>query len=167
MASTYPVTLDSLPTTHSDATNEVIHAATDNDQSDAINHIEIELGVIPKGVYASVAARLARLEYIEFNDVNASSYTCILADATRCVNMIFGPGTSTVIIPNSANVNYQRGTVILIRQAAAAGQVTVQGASGVTLHEVNNSFQTQGPNAWLQAIKNNTGNDWDITGATA
>jgi hypothetical protein len=59
MASLYPGALDSLSTTHSDGTSELIHAATVNDNADAINKIEAELGINPAGVYVDVATRLA------------------------------------------------------------------------------------------------------------
>lgn len=59
MASTYPTTLDALVTTRADtdatATN---HVADHNNANDAINKIETELGVLPKGTFTSVATRL-------------------------------------------------------------------------------------------------------------
>lgn len=59
MSSTYPTTLDSLVTTRADsdatATN---HVADHNDANDAINKIEAELGVLPKGTFSNVVGRL-------------------------------------------------------------------------------------------------------------
>jgi hypothetical protein len=63
MASSYPSGLDSFSTSHTDNTGEVIHAATVNDLADAINKIEAELGTLPKGAAASVAAKLNALYY--------------------------------------------------------------------------------------------------------
>ena len=165
MASTYPVALDALPTTHSDTTNEVIHAATDNDQSDAINHIEAELGVIPKDTFTSVAARLAALEFITFNNRNVTTYTLVAGDKTSC-NSFNNSAACVVTVPANATVPFKIGTVIAIRQGAGAGQVTIQGATGVTILEPNNSFKTQAPGAWVYLIKTNT-DTWDLTGATA
>lgn len=62
MASGYPGTLDSLPTTRGDATVSLTtHAEDHNDVNDAVNKIEAELGVNPSGADVTVAARLAAL----------------------------------------------------------------------------------------------------------
>lgn len=55
MASSYPTGLDSLLTNR--ANGQVIQASTDNDQADAINRIEAELGITPSGLNATVAER--------------------------------------------------------------------------------------------------------------
>lgn len=62
MPSTYPTSLDSLSTSHVDSTGEIIHASTINDIADAVDKIEAELGLLPKGTDASVRARLDRLD---------------------------------------------------------------------------------------------------------
>lgn len=59
MASSYPGAKDAFVTSHQDAVNEKILAATINDMADAINKIENELGINPKGGSADVATRLA------------------------------------------------------------------------------------------------------------
>jgi hypothetical protein len=63
MASTYPTTLDALVTTRADAdATATNHVADHNNANDAINKIEAELGLLPKGTFATVRARLdARL----------------------------------------------------------------------------------------------------------
>lgn len=58
--STYPGTLDSFNTSH--VTGEVIAASTDNDQADAINKVEAELGTNPSGSESTVAARFTSVE---------------------------------------------------------------------------------------------------------
>lgn len=57
-SSGYPAAFDAWPTNHLDSNGEVIHAADVNNIADAINKIEIELGLLPKGGFANVAARL-------------------------------------------------------------------------------------------------------------
>lgn len=60
MSSVYPGALDSFATNKTDGTATTgDHAPHHNDLADAINKIEAELGVDPKGTYATVAARLA------------------------------------------------------------------------------------------------------------
>lgn len=56
MASNYPTSLDSLSTNRQNG--QTILAETDNDQADAINKIEGELGTDPSGAYSTVKARL-------------------------------------------------------------------------------------------------------------
>lgn len=59
MASTYPTTLDSLATNKTDATvSSTDHPQHHDDLADAVNKIEAELGVLPKGSFADVATRL-------------------------------------------------------------------------------------------------------------
>lgn len=63
MASSYPNGLDALTTTHQDSVGEVIHATDVNNLADAVNKIEAELGILPKGTFSSVSAKLGALFY--------------------------------------------------------------------------------------------------------
>lgn len=56
MASGYPTSLDTFPVTH--VSGETIIPGTDNDQADAVNKIEAELGINPSGDQSTVKARL-------------------------------------------------------------------------------------------------------------
>jgi hypothetical protein len=56
MASNYPTALDSFPTNRVDG--QTIEPETDNDQADALNKIEAELGTNPSGNFNSVRERL-------------------------------------------------------------------------------------------------------------
>lgn len=58
MPTAYPAGLDTLPTNHVDSIGEIIHAIDVNNLADAVNKVEAELGVLPKGTFASVRARL-------------------------------------------------------------------------------------------------------------
>lgn len=165
MASSYPGAIDSLAINHTDNTSEVIHAQTDNDQSDAINHIETELGVTPKDVYADVATRLSVLELLQFNVKNLTTYTLVLADRSKVLSMI-NAGASTVTIPPSSSVNFPIGTQIMVRQGPAAGTVTIVAGVGVTIESRNSSFSAAGTLAWITLIK--VGADtWDVIGDLA
>lgn len=62
MASSYPGGLDNFSTSHADNVDEIIHASTINDNADAINKIEAELGTNPKGSSADVKTRLANVQ---------------------------------------------------------------------------------------------------------
>lgn len=56
MASAYPSSIDNFVTNH--VVGETILPTTDNDQADALNKIELELGTDPSGASATVKARL-------------------------------------------------------------------------------------------------------------
>lgn len=82
MASAYPAALDSLGTAHANA--ETIVPATDNDQSDAINKIETELGINPSGTFADVAARLQSRQTVR-KSADQTFTTTTLANVTDMV----------------------------------------------------------------------------------
>lgn len=55
----YPSALDNLPTSYADATAAPTqHAAAHNNPNAAINAVEAELGLLPKGSFSTVVARL-------------------------------------------------------------------------------------------------------------
>lgn len=165
MAVLYPNALDALPTGHTDNTNEVVHAATDNDQSDAINQIERELGILPKGSYASVAARLAALEYPVVENHNVIAYSLLKADKNKIKSFI-NAGACVVTVPTQASQAWDLGTVIQLRQGSSAGTVSVVGASGVTVLSRNASLSLAGPVAYATLFY--LGSDtWDLFGDLA
>ena len=73
MASSYPGGLDNFSTSHQDNVDEIIHASTVNDNADAINKIEAELGTDPKGSAVDVKTRIADTETVA-NAAIPSSY---------------------------------------------------------------------------------------------
>jgi hypothetical protein len=83
MASSYPSGLDTFPTNRTDATAMVTtHPADHNNENDAINKIEAELGTDPSGSQATVRARLDLL-----NPAAPSAYTLTGVDADRTINV--------------------------------------------------------------------------------
>jgi len=78
MASLYPGALDALTKNKADATVAATdHPAHHNDLADAVNKIEAELGVLPKGTAASVAARLALLQTATAGSINMKGYGAV------------------------------------------------------------------------------------------
>lgn len=60
MASAYPGGLDTFTTTYVDSTvSATTHKNVHNDENDAINKVEAELGINPSGAYATVALAIA------------------------------------------------------------------------------------------------------------
>lgn len=187
MPSNYPGALDSLPTSHVDNVNEAIHASTMNDDADAINKIELELGINPSGgftdvvtrlnasdaelgtnpggVYTDVTTRLNTLETIVFNTQSGSTYTLVLADASLCVTLT-NATSCTVTVPANANVAFPSGTQIMLRQAVSAGTVTIAAAGGVTVTNPFASLALAGPGAQAILLKIGT-NSWTLNGEVA
>lgn len=76
MATAYPAAIDNFtdPTAGDNLdTAGVVHATLHTNVNDAINAIETELGISPKGVAASVAARLTAIEAAAAGKVNSSA----------------------------------------------------------------------------------------------
>lgn len=81
MASGYPGSLDSLATNKADATTTATdHPNHHNDVADAINKIEAELGVGPKGTFADVAGRLAARSTVRLTADSSGFTTQTLAN---------------------------------------------------------------------------------------
>ena len=165
MASSYPNSLDSLPTSHQDGVQEVIHATDINNLADAVNKIEAELGTTPKGSAASVAARITALERVPIQFKAGTTYTLALADAGTVVAMT-STSAITVTIPPNSSVAFPIGTQILFRQGNPGGVITIAPGTGVTLESRGSIFTTAGNAAWATLIQINT-NLWDLFGDLA
>lgn len=168
MASVYPGSLDSFSTSHADGVSEIIHAATVNDLADAANKIEAELGVNPKGTYATVVARLNALSNgsVPFADYvigksggnttavsptgqaavssNADAGTVIQACITNLGStggsIFIGPGTYTFTTTPQIPVNLTGGMTIL---GAGVGITVIQPASGKRAFDVGRTADYQ------------------------
>jgi hypothetical protein len=137
LASSYPTSLDALPTNHNDGVNEIIHAATIDDIADAINKIEAELGTLPKGSFADVKARLAKPEMFVFSRAGAlvvavGQGRLVLPFAATIVDVRASVGTAPVGAAITLDVN-KNGSTIFVTQAnrpsiAAGANVTASPA---------------------------------------
>jgi len=143
MASSYPGGLDNFSTSHQDDVDEIIHASTVNDNADAINKIEAELGTNPKGSAADVKTRIANTETVA-NAAIPSNYLdtdgTLAADsdtkvATQKATKTYvdaavaggGGGSGSTITANTQTVNY---TLVL---TDAGKVVEMNSASAITL----------------------------------
>jgi hypothetical protein len=162
MASTYPSTLDAFATNRTDATAmATTHAADHNNENDAINKIEAELGINPKDTYATVAARLVGLATLVPATTQAgTTYTLALADAGTVVE--FTAATAVALtVPTNATIAFPIGSIVGILQYGA-GQVTVSGA-GVTFRSSGSKVKTtaQYSSVWL---RKRATNEWVLSG---
>lgn len=139
MASTYPANLDTFVTTRADGTPLTTTHASDHDLvNDAINKIEAELGVNPRGVYSSLAARLS---YVMQNTPTVD-YTLVLADASKIIEI--NKATAAIVtVPPNGSVAFPVGTVIEFVQLGA-GQVSFAPGAGVTIRSPNGNVKITG-----------------------
>lgn len=101
------------------------------------------------------------------NAQTGTAYTLVNADAGRLVSMTNG-SPSTLTIPTDASTAggaMAVGTVITLRQGGA-GQLTIVGASGVTLRSRGSLTKIAGQYGYATLIKV-AANTWELTGDLA
>lgn len=135
----YPNALDNLATDKADATPEAgDHASHHNALAAAINAIEAELGLNPRGASASVAAALAALvasaTLIPLTP-KAASFTLALTDAGT---LVYSNAAGAVVgtVPTNASVAFPVGTNIPLGRYGA-GTFTIAAAGGVTIRSIS------------------------------
>jgi len=94
-------------------------------------------------------------------NTQTSSYTLVASDAFKVVSMNSASST-TVTIPASGTVNYPTGTFIGLIQRGA-GEVSVTGASGVTVYSEGSKYKLFAQYAMAGLLKTNT-NEWFFGG---
>ena len=165
MASTYPGTLDAFATNRTDATTmATTHALDHNNENDAINKIEAELGIAPSGSFSTVLARLDALtSLVPATTQSGTTYTLALANAGTVVE--FTAATAVALtVPTNASVAFPVGSIVGILQYGA-GQVTISGA-GVTFRSAGAKLKTtaQYSSVWL---RKRATDEWVVSGDTA
>ena len=99
---------------------------------------------------------------LTLNAQTGTTYTLVLADAGKLVTLS-NTSAITVTIPLNSSVQFPIGTQIGLLQINT-GQVTIAGASGVTLRSYNSATKIIGNNGLAVAVK--TGTDtWQLVGA--
>ena len=114
------------------------------------------------GGTASASAALA------FNAQTGTTYTFVLADADNKLVTASNAAAQTYTVPLNSSVAYPTGTQLNLIQIGA-GQVTVQGASGVTITSTGATSATPKCRAQYSAmtlIKNGT-DSWYAVGDIA
>jgi hypothetical protein len=95
------------------------------------------------------------------NSQSGTSYTLVLGDAGKVVELTNGSAVTLTVPPNSS-VAFPTGTVIAGRQYGA-GQVTITPGSGVTLRSRGAALKTAGTYAEFAMTKRGT-DEWVISG---
>lgn len=120
-------------------------------------------GVSVYGVGDVSSALAAKAPLSVSINAQAGSYTLVLADAGKVVEIGSASG-STLTVPTNASVAFPVGTSILIVQTGA-GQITVAGAGGVA---VNATPGLKLYGQWSSALLVKRATDtWLLTGDTA
>ena len=166
MPSSYPTAIDALAINKANATATTAdHPAHHNDMADAINKIEAELGINPRGGYATVAAKVVGAFY------DVKDYGAVGNDTTddttaiqNAVAAASAAGGGVVFLPKGtfkisgtidlgltvSMVGISRGASILhytgSSHAVSIGNAAAAGAPGTALNRVSD-FTIQGVNA--------------------
>lgn len=99
------------------------------------------------------------------NAQTGTTYTTVLADSYNKIITLTNAAAITVTIPPNSSVAYETGAVLNFMQGGA-GQVTIQGGSGVTVNSNGARFKINGQWGVASAVK--TGADsWVLYGNTA
>ena len=121
-----------LPVKANYATGEVLTAANMNDLGGTVNLIG----------------------QVSVNTQTGTTYTLALSDATKMVTLSNAAGI-TLTVPTNATAAFPTGTQILLAQLGA-GQVTIAGASGVTVNSNGSKLKLNGQYAVASIIKTGT-----------
>lgn len=116
------------------------------------------------GKYAVVNAAESALEFIPggrvgVKSVSGTSYTVLAADAGKVVHFT-NASAVTVTVPKNT---LAQGDVVCFRQAGA-GQVTLVGASGVTLNSTDNLLATRKQHAQIAIVCDDATTDANVFG---
>lgn len=94
-------------------------------------------------------------------DTKTSSYTLVLADANKLIELNSASGV-TLGVPTNATDAFPIGTQILVSQLGA-GQVTINPISGVTLRSNGGKLKISGQYGLCTLIKRDT-DEWYVSG---
>ena len=94
-------------------------------------------------------------------NITGTTYTPGISDAGKAL-VFTNSSAITLTIPAESSTNYTIGQTFLILQKGT-GQVTVAGASGVTIHALSGNSKTSGQYAEARLIKT-ASNEWLLSG---
>jgi hypothetical protein len=102
---------------------------------------------------------------LNYNAQTGTTYTFVMADASTQMVTLSNASAITATIPTNATTPFPTGTVLNFMQTGA-GQVTVQGAGGVTVNTYSSKTKTAGQWASGSAMKTAT-DTWVLFGNLA
>lgn len=132
MTTNFPTSLDSFTNPISSNTlDSPDHAVQHANINDAVAALEAKVGADSSAVTSSLDYKVANMKLVTVSSQNAS-YTLVLGDAAKMVEMSNGSANNLTVPPNSS-VAFPVGTVIDVLQVGA-GQTTIVAGSGVTIN---------------------------------
>ena len=182
MATSFPSGLDSFTNpTAVDTLDSPPHDTQHADANDAIEALQAKVGVDSSAVATSHDYKIDALEtdvstaqtditnletdVTNINELQFSyqtaSYTLVLSDAGKAVQMAVASANNLTVPPNSS-VAFPVGTQILVIQQGA-GQTTIVAGAGVTLYSKDSNLKLSAQWCAATLIKANT-DTWVIAG---
>jgi hypothetical protein len=168
MATNFPSSLDSFTNpTAVDTLDSPPHDTQHADANDAIEALQAKVGVNSSAVATSHDYKIDVLEtdVTNINELQFSyqtaSYTLVLSDAGKAVQMTVASANNLTVPPNSS-VAFPVGTQILVIQQGA-GQTTIVAGAGVTLYSKDSNLKLSAQWCAATLIKANT-DTWIIAG---
>jgi len=168
MATSFPSGLDSFTNpTAVDTLDSPPHDTQHADANDAIEALQAKVGVDSSAVATSHDYKIDALEtdVTNINELQFSyqtaSYTLVLSDAGKAVQMTVASANNLTVPPNSS-VAFPVGTQILVIQQGA-GQTTIVAGAGVTLYSKDSNLKLSAQWCAATLIKANT-DTWVIAG---
>lgn len=154
-----------LPTDFIDG--DVLSASDVNDITTAVNAIDLsplesDISTL-QGEVTTLDAAVELLTNVSTN-VQTASYTLVLSDATKLVEMDVATA-HTLIVPPNSGVAFPVGTQIIVVQTGA-GATTLEAGSGVTLNSKDGNVELGGQFGGVTLIKRDT-NNWLAVGDLA
>jgi hypothetical protein len=168
MATSFPSGLDSFTNpTAVDTLDSPPHDTQHADANDAIEALQAKVGVDSSAVATSHDYKIDALEtdVTNINELQFSyqtaSYTLVLSDAGKAVQMTVASANNLTVPPNSS-VAFPVGTQILVIQQGS-GQTTIVAGAGVTLYSKDSNLKLSAQWCAATLIKANT-DTWIIVG---
>ena len=168
MATSFPSGLDSFTNpTAVDTLDSPPHDTQHADANDAIEALQAKVGVDSSAVATSHDYKIDALEtdVTNINELQFSyqtaSYTLVLSDAGKAVQMAVASANNLTVPPNSS-VAFPVGTQILVIQQGS-GQTTIVAGAGVTLYSKDSNLKLSAQWCAATLIKANT-DVWVVVG---
>jgi hypothetical protein len=154
MATNFPTSLDALTNpSGTDSMSSPSHAGQHTDANDAIEALQAKVGADSSAVTTSHDYKISALETdvstaqtdidnineLQQNAQTGTTYTLVLADGGKLVEMN-NASANTLTVPPNSSVAFPVGTQILVLQTGA-GQTTLAAGAGVTVNSKDGNLK--------------------------
>lgn len=131
MATNFPTSLDALSNPVStDTLASPDHAVQHSNVNDAVEALQTKVGITSSTDTASLDYKVAKRPIT--TNAQITSYTLVLADAGKLVE-VANASANTLTVPPNSSVAFPVGTIIDVLQTGA-GQTTLTAGAGVTIN---------------------------------